>query len=432
MANLDLAINNARFLVTVDSARNLFENYSIGISNKQIVEISKTPLSAPTIYDASDKLIAPGLINTHTHLAMALLRGWAEGVDLQGFLEKVWAAEGAIMNYRTAELGTKLGALEALLGGTTTALDMYLFPDGTHGGAVAAGLRHVCGPIFFDFPGLDGLEWSDRISFARNWPAKLSEIGGPEIPNYLMPHATYTCSPEHLTEIAQLANEIDSNIHIHISENLKENSDVADRYQKTPTQVLHDSGLLDRHNIFGHGVHLSDSDIQFMNSRAAVAHCPGSNLKLASGIADITKYRGSGLTVGLGTDGCSSSNDLDMWPVMRLAGYLVAQSQGPENSSAEEIFRMATIEGARAIGIANLVGSIELGKQADLIAIDLNKPHLIPVHDVYAQLVYAAGRSDVCDVWVDGEQVIKNRESTKLNFAELRKEVTAKVSQLNG
>jgi 5-methylthioadenosine/S-adenosylhomocysteine deaminase len=129
MANLDLAINNARFLVTVDSARNLFENYSIGISNKKIVEISKTPLSAPTIYDASDKLIAPGLINTHTHLAMALLRGWAEGVDLQGFLEKVWAAEGAIMDYQTAELGTKLGALEALLGGTTTALDMYLRPN---------------------------------------------------------------------------------------------------------------------------------------------------------------------------------------------------------------------------------------------------------------------------------------------------------------
>lgn len=432
MANLDLAINNARFLVTVDDARNLFENYSIGISGKKIVEISKTPLSATTIYDASDKLIAPGLINTHTHLAMSLLRGWAEGVDLQGFLEKVWAAEGAIMNYQTAELGTKLGSLEALLSGTTTALDMYLFPDGTHSGAVAAGLRHVCGPIFFDFPGLDGLEWNDRISFAKNWPDKLAQIGGPEIPRYLMPHATYTCSPDHLSEIADLAEKIDANIHIHISENLKENADVAGRYQKSPTQLLKDSGVLNRHNIFGHGVHLSDSDIMLMSSNAAVAHCPGSNLKLASGVADVTKYRAAGLTVGLGTDGCSSSNDLDMWPVMRLAGYLVANTQGPENSNAEEIFRMATIEGARGIGIEKLVGSIEIGKQADLIAIDLNKPHLIPMHDVYAQLVYAAGRSDVCDVWVDGEQVIRNRESTRLNFSQLRSEVNEKVSQLHG
>jgi 5-methylthioadenosine/S-adenosylhomocysteine deaminase len=169
-----------------------------------------------------------------------------------------------------------------------------------------------------------------------------------------------------------------------------------------------------------------------MKGRAAVAHCPGSNLKLASGIADIKKYRESGITVGLGTDGCSSSNDLDMWPVMRFAGYLLSQNHGPENSKAEEVFRMATIEGAKAIGLANLIGSIEVGKRADLIAIDLAAPHLVPIHNLYALLVYAAGRSDVSDVWVDGEQVIENRTSTKLDFAELRKDVNQKVSQLNG
>jgi 5-methylthioadenosine/S-adenosylhomocysteine deaminase len=169
-----------------------------------------------------------------------------------------------------------------------------------------------------------------------------------------------------------------------------------------------------------------------MKGRAAVAHCPGSNLKLASGIADIKKYRENGITVGLGTDGCSSSNDLDMWPVMRFAGYLLSQNHGPENSKAEEVFRMATIEGAKAIGLANLIGSIEVGKRADLIAIDLAAPHLVPIHNLYALLVYAAGRSDVSDVWVDGEQVIENRTSTKLDFAELRKDVNQKVSQLNG
>ena len=432
MPNLDLAINNARYVLSVNSSGEVFENCSIGISGNTITEISKTPLNAKKVYDASERLISPGLVNTHTHLAMTLFRGLAEGVNLQGFLEKVWAAEGVIMDAPTAELGTKLGALEALLGGTTTALDMYLFPEGTHKGAVAAGLRHVSGPIFFDFPGLDGLEWEDRIAFARKWPAILEKIGGAQIPTYLMPHATYTCSPEHLSEIAALAEEIGANIHIHISENQQENRDVADRYGKTPTKILAETGILNRHNIFGHGVHLIDSDLIDMKGRAAVAHCPGSNLKLASGIADIKKYRENGITVGLGTDGCSSSNDLDMWPVMRFAGYLLSQNHGPENSKAEEVFRMATIEGAKAIGLADLIGSIEVGKRADLIAIDLAAPHLMPIHNLYALLVYAAGRSDVSDVWVDGEQVIENRRSTKLDFAELRKDVNQKVSQLNG
>jgi len=371
MPELDLAINNARYLVTCNSSGEVFENYSIGIRAGEIVEISKSQLNGAINYDASGKLIAPGLVNTHTHLAMTLLRGYAEGVDLQGFLERVWAAEGAIMDGSTAELGTKLGALEALLSGTTTTLDMYLFPEDTHRGAVAAGLRHVAGPIFFDFPGLDGMEWSARIEFAKSWPDKLGKIGGPKVPIYLMPHATYTCSPDHLTEIAALANEINANIHIH-----------------------------------------------------------GSNLKLASGIADITKYLKHGITVALGTDGCSSSNDLDMWPVMRLAGYLIAQNSGPQNLDAERIFRMATIEGARALGMADSIGSLEVGKRADIIAVELNTPHLIPIHNLFAQLVFAAGRSDVSDVFVDGEQVVEDYRSTKLDFSQIQKDVTNRIAQL--
>ncbi|MBM3743619.1 MAG: amidohydrolase [Actinobacteria bacterium] len=430
MPELDQAINNARYLVTCNSSGKVFENYSIGIRAGEIVKISKSPLEATSTYDASGKLIAPGLINTHTHLAMTLLRGYAEGVDLQGFLERVWAAEGAIMDGSTAEMGTKLGALEALLSGTTTTLDMYLFPEDTHRGAVTAGLRHVAGPIFFDFPGLDAMEWPARIEFARSWPDKLRKIGGPQVPIYLMPHATYTCSPDHLTEIAALANEFDANIHIHISENNRENEDVATRYSRTPTDILKDSGLLNRHCVYGHGVHLSDSDLTKMSGNAAVAHCPGSNLKLSSGIADITKYLKHGITVALGTDGCSSSNDLDMWPVMRLAGYLIAQNCGPQNLEAERIFRMATIEGARALGMADSIGSLEVGKQADIIAVELNSPHLIPIHNLFAQLVFAAGRSDVSDVFVDGEQVVKNYQSTKLDFSQLQKDVTNRIAQL--
>lgn len=427
-----IAIENIEYLITCDGTGRVLRGASIAIADGVIEEISTTKIaSADQRIDASGKMVTPGLINTHTHLAMTLLRGWAEGVNLQGFLELVWAAEGAIMDGPTAELGTTLGALESLLGGTTTALDMYLFPDSAHLGAVKAGLRHISGPIFFDFPGLDGMEWAARIEFAKRWPSILEKIGGPEVPGFLMPHATYTCSPKHLTEIAELALELGYSIHIHASENERENRDVRIQYEKTPTEILESTGILTRHTIFGHGVHLDENDIKSLSLRGgAVAHCPGSNLKLASGVADIENYRACGVKVGLGTDGCSSSNDLDMWVVMRLAAYLIAQTRGPEKASAEAVFRMATIEGAQALGIAELVGSIEIGKRADLIAINLDSPHMIPIHDPFAQLVFAAGRSDVTDVWVDGEQVVSNRKSTKINYQKLRDEVIARTGDL--
>ena len=432
MATHDLVIDNADFVITSNNSNHVFRNHSIGITGCEITALAPAgELQGKRIYDATGKAITPGLINTHTHLAMTLFRGWAEGVDLQGFLERVWAAEGAIMDGPTSQLGTELGALESLLGGTTTALDMYLFPDSAHRGAVRAGLRHISGPIFFDFPGLDGLEWGARIAFARRWPEILAEIGGPKVPRYLMPHATYTCSPEHLKEIAEIAREISANIHIHASENKKENADVFAQYSKTPTEVLSQAGILDLHTIYGHGVHLSEQDISTISTKnAAVAHCPGSNLKLASGIANVSRYKRSGVNVSLGTDGCSSSNDLDMWVVMRLAALLISNTQGPEKLSTTDIFRMATIDGARAVGMGDSIGSIELGKCADLIAIDLLSPHLIPIHDIYAQMIFAVGRSDVSDVWVDGEQVINSRHSTKLDFDDLARRVHDRLSRL--
>ena len=164
--------------------------------------------------------------------------------------------------------------------------------------------------------------------------------------------------------------------------------------------------------------------------KSSVAHCPGSNLKLASGIADVMNYRKANVNVALGTDGCSSSNDLDMWVVMRLAALLISQTQGPEKLNASEIFRMATIDGAKAVGMENHIGSIEAGKCADLIAIDLKAAHLIPIHDLFAQLIFAAGRSDVSDVWVDGEHVIAGRKSTKVDFDDLAARVQNRISTL--
>ena len=416
-----IVLDRINFLVTVDGNDSVLEGAAIAIEDGEIVEIgSSGTLAGDERIDLSGHLVAPGLINSHTHLAMALLRGWAEGVDLQGFLERVWAAEGAIMDPQTCELGTELGALEALLGGTTTTLDMYLHPESTHRGAVRVGLRHISGPIFFDFPGLDAMQWQERIEYARLWPEKVSQIGGPEVPLYLMPHSTYTDSPEHLGEVTQIAEEINASIHLHVSETVAENEDVAKRYQKSPVEVLESSGMLSRHVVYGHGVHLSDHDLELTKGAgAAIAHCPGSNMKLGSGLIDLSRLHQAGITVGLGTDGCSSSNDLDMWQAMRMAAHVQAITSSPAQVSASKIFAAATRDAAKALMIDHLVGSVEVGKRADLIALDLNKPHLTPVHDIHALLVFAAGRGDVTNVWVDGERVVKDSHPTRVDAGEI-------------
>ena len=431
---MSLIIKNARYVYTVDDQDLILENATIVIRDGVIESINPTilPMDIVEIYDGKDRLIMPGLINTHSHLAMTLLRGWAESVNLNGFLERVWAAEGAIMDKTTSALGTELGAAEAIQGGTTTVLDMYLNPDATHAAAVKVGLRHVTGPIFFDFPGLDGMEWNQRISFGEQWPTILKNIGGPEVPIYLMPHSTYTDSPEHLHEVAQLAKKFNARINLHVSETLNENQTVNEKYKKSPTQICEDTGILDVPVVFGHGIHLSADDISIMRAHGtAIGHCPGSNLKLGSGIADYLHYIDSDLTVGLGTDGCSSSNDLDMWSVMRIAAHMVALKHSPADVRAGQIVRAATIDGARAIGIDHLVGSITVGKRADLIAIDLTALHLTPIHNLAALLVFAAGRSDVIDAWVDGNKVLESRKVIHIDQEDLRSRVHERIRDLD-
>jgi 5-methylthioadenosine/S-adenosylhomocysteine deaminase len=390
------------------------------------------------VIDGRGHLALPGLVNLHTHLPMTLLRGIAEGVDLQGFLERVWAAEGAVMDPETVELGATLGALESLLGGCTTQLDMYFHHEAAHRGAVAAGSRHVGGPTFFSGPGPDGLSWDERIAGLWAWPQVLRETGGPLVPVAAMPHSTYTCSLEHLAEVARVLTEVtdrQSNglppvLHTHVSENAAENADLAARLGASPTELLASAGVVGDATgaadagamqvVAGHGVHLSASDRALLaGSGASVAHCPGSNLKLASGALDWERWRADGIRLGIGTDGCASSNDLDMWQAMRQAAHLAALTSGRPDVDATAVLRAATIDGAAALGLDGLLGSIEVGKRADLVLLDLEQPHLTPVHDVPALLVHAAGRGDVTHVLVDGRIVVSERRSTLLDTHQL-------------
>ncbi len=417
---VDLILHNIKILVTVDENSSVISNSSILIQDKRIkniVSANQVDVSlADKIIDCSHHLVMPGLINTHTHTPMTLLRGIAEDVDLQGFLEKVWAEEARIMNEKGTYIGAKLGALEALLSGTTCTLDMYLHPHMAHKGAVEVGLRHAIGPVFFDFEGPDGLSWDKRIEYLKNWKNVIKEVGGEFVPLVAQPHSTYTVSPENLAEVAKISREIGAIFNTHISENQKENDDVLGKYQKTPTKVLEDVDALNN-AVFAHAVKLTDQDREIIKrNEVSLCHCPGSNLKLASGAFDWKKAKDKGINVSLGTDGCSSSNDLDMFNVMRQAANLAKLiNEDAAAVSVSEVVQAATINGAKTLGLENRIGSVEIGKEADLIVLDLNQPHLVPVGDPHGLIVYAAGRSDVVHVLVAGDPVVIDRIPTKVD-----------------
>ena len=415
--SVDVVIRGARHVLMCDDSGAVLEHADIAIDDGRIVSVGEAVTDADTVIDGEGLLVMPGLVNLHTHLAMTLLRGIAEEVDLQGFLERVWAEEARIMDSAGVYAGTRLGALEAVLGGTTTALDMYFHPADAHRAAVEVGLRHVTGPVFFSFAGPDNLEWDERMALARAWPTTLEALGGPHVPRALMPHAAFTVGLEHLAQIADLAREQGALVHTHASENNKENSDTIEATGLRPVPALEATGILALAPVLGHGVRLDEHDrARVAATGTAVAHCPGSNLKLASGAADVVAYREQGIRVGIGTDGCSSSNDLDMFAAMRLAANLARLvREDPAALSARDVVRAATLEGARALGLGDRIGTIEAGKEADLIAIDLRAPHLVPVHDPYTSVVFSAGRSDVRHVLVAGQPVVIDREPVRLD-----------------
>ena len=422
-------------VVTVDASDRVLRGQDVVIEDGVIIEVTDASArgdrrwgSEARVIDGRGRLVMPGLVNLHTHLPMTLLRGLAEHVDLQGFLQIVWAAEAAVMDPATVELGATLGALESLRAGCTTQLDMYFHHEAAHRGAVAAGSRHIGGPVFFDGPGPDGLSWQDRLDGLRAWPAALSEIGGPQVPVAALPHSTYTCSPEQLEQVCRELASLPGRrlLSTHVSENAAENADVLARFGRTPTAVLRDAGWFADGIppvVLGHGVHLSAQDRAILAGApqgAAIGHCPGSNLKLASGALPWQELRDAGVALGVGTDGCSSSNDLDMWAAIRQVALLARLTSGdPACAPAEDVIRAATQGGAQALGMGDLIGSVEVGKRADLLLLDLHQPHLTPIHDVAALIVFAAGRGDVTDVLVDGEPVIRDRMSTRLDTGDL-------------
>jgi 5-methylthioadenosine/S-adenosylhomocysteine deaminase len=412
----------ARYVVTMDARRQLIEDGAVRVRGGEIVAVGqRASVGRPTI-QLGDAILMPGLINAHTHAPMSLFRGVADDLPLQEWLEKfIFPAEARNLNPEFIRWGTRLACLEMLLGGVTTFVDMYYFEELIAEETKRAGMRGVLGQTVIRFPVADAKTPAEALARTEKFFEQYRD--DPLIVPAVAPHALYTNSDEDLKQARALANRYRRPLVIHLSETLRENRDTIHARQVSPTRVLENLGVLDGWTIAAHAVWMDDADLAIAKRRATgIAHCPSSNMKLASGIAPVLKMFSLGIPVGLGTDGpAGSNNDFSLFEEMDLASKLAkVHSQDSTALPAEKAVAMATIEGAKAIGLADKIGSIEPGKRADLVAVRLDQPHAMPMFKVYSQLVYALKASDVSDVMVEGRWLVRARRPQTLDPRAIR------------
>jgi 5-methylthioadenosine/S-adenosylhomocysteine deaminase len=415
-------IYTARYVVTMDAQHQLIQDGAVAIRGAQIVGVGKRAdidrqFQARRRLDRPEALIMPGLINTHTHAAMSLLRGIADDVKLQEWLEKyIFPAEAKNVTADFVLWGTRLACLEMMLSGTTTFVDMYYFEDRVAQATKEAGLRGVLGETILRFKSPDSPTPKDALQLAEKFIQQYK--GDDLIVPAPAPHAIYTNDDADLRAARKLANKYGVPLVIHLSETKTENDDSIRTRGMTPTRLLDAIGVLDGPTIAAHGVWLDDADMRILKAHGAgVAHCPSSNMKLASGVAPVLKLLSLGIPTGLGTDGpAGSNNDFNLMEEMNLASNLQkVTSNDPTALPAEQAVAMATILGARVAGLDKQTGSIESGKRADLITLRLDRPHAVPLYNVYSQIVYALKGSDVEDVVVNGKPLVRDAKSLTLD-----------------
>jgi 5-methylthioadenosine/S-adenosylhomocysteine deaminase len=397
-------------VLTVDPSFRILTESAIAIASGLIVEIS-SPAEIEARYAPKETIlrkgsvVLPGLVNTHTHAAMNLMRGIADDKPLMEWLTKsIFPAEAKNVSPDFVKAGTALACLEMLRGGTTTFADMYYYESDVAATVDAAGMRAVLGETWLDFPapGHKDLEESKKVTraFLERWK------GHPRITAAVAPHAPFTNSKESLLAAKALADEFGAPLLTHLSETRDEQKQIMEKHGTTPTKWLDAIGFLGPNVLAAHGVWCDGEDLRILAARkVSLAHNPESNMKLASGIAPVVAARAAGVTVGLGTDGVAgSNNDLSMFEAMDFAGKLAKVStMDPTALPARELLKMATIEGAKALRLDKKIGSLEVGKAADLIAVDFVEPRTRPIYDVVSTLVYAAKESDVSLTVVDGK-----------------------------
>jgi len=407
---------SARYIVTEDAQRRVIENGSVAILGDRIVEVGpraeiEGKYFATNHIEQPNAILAPGLINTHTHAAMSLFRGVADDLKLQDWLDKfIFPAEAMNVNREFVRWGTRLGLLEMALSGTTTFADMYYFEDTVAEETERAGMRGVLGQTVIGFPAPDYKTPEAALAGAETFLKAYAD--NPLITPAVAPHAIYTTSDETLQAARALANRYRKPLIIHLAETKAEFDEAMQKRKKSPAKALSDLGVLNGWTLAAHAVWLDPADFDLLRAAGTgISHCPSSNMMLASGVAPVLRMLQAGIPVGLGTDGVAgSNNDVDMMEEMDLAAKLQkVTSGGPTALPAEQAFAMATIMGAQALGMSQEIGSLEAGKRADMISIRANVPNAVPLYNVYAQLVYSLKASDVGDVMVNGRIIVGNR-----------------------
>jgi 5-methylthioadenosine/S-adenosylhomocysteine deaminase len=409
-------------VVTMDTQRQVFENGAVAIVGGAIAaigpeaEISNRFLANETIRVHPHDIVLPGLINAHNHAAMTMLRGVADDIALMDWLEDyIFPAESQLVNPEFVRTGTRLAALEMIRSGTTTFADMYYFEDDVAWVVHETGLRGVLGETILDNPTPDSATPDDALvyteAFLRKW------ANHPRITPGIAPHAPYTVGPETLRKVAKLARQYNAPLLIHLAETSDEVETIRSRYGTTPVGYLESVGLLGADLLAAHAVWVNESDIVTLATHGVgLVHNPESNMKLASGTMPIAQLRQAGIAIGLGTDGPASNNDLDMFGAM-LTGALLHKfvDNDPTAMPATEVVSLATIEGARALHMNDAIGSLEVGKRADIIIVDGSRPNLVPRYDLYSHLTYAARGHDVKTTIVEGQILYHDETFSTLN-----------------
>ena len=417
---VDLIIKGGT-IVTMDGSRRVIEDGGIAVKNGRIVAVARTAeidrsYAAREVINASGKVVIPGLINGHTHVPMTLFRGIADDLDLQEWLTKyIFPAEAKNVTEDFVRVGTRLGLAEMIRSGTTTYCDMYYFEDAIADETFKAGMRGVLGETVIDFPVADNKTYDEGLAYVDRFVKKWQ--GNALIVPAIAPHAPYTVSEEHLKAARALSDRTGAPIVTHISETKREVDDSLKAKGARPVDYLNRIGFLNNRVIAAHMVWPSEEELALLKKLGVgIVHNPQSNMKLASGVAPVPEMLRENLPVGLGTDGAASNNDLSLWEEMDSAAKLHKLiSKDPKVVSAEEAFEMATIRGARALHLEKEIGSIEKGKRADLVIVDLDALHQTPYYNIYSDLVYASKAGDVRTVIIEGRVVMRDRRLLTLN-----------------
>ena len=429
---------HAKWIIPVEPHEVVLENHSLVIADNKIKAILPTvqareEIDAEHIVELHNHALIPGLVNTHTHAAMSLFRGLADDLPLMTWLnDHIWPAEHKWVHEEFVADGTRLAIAEMLKSGTTCFNDMYFFPDITARVAQQIGMRSSVGLIVTDFP----TAWADNADHYIHKAVELHDAlrNEPLISTCFAPHAPYTVSDKPLSQLVTLANELDIPIHMHIHETQDEINGSIEKYKKRPLERLKDLGLLSPSLIGVHMTQWTDDEMShYARSNAHVVHCPESNLKLASGFCPVKKLQDHGINVALGTDGAASNNDLNMLGEMRTAALLAkGVAQDASALPAAQALRMATLNGAIALGLQEHIGTLEVGKEADVVAIDLGHINTLPVFNPLSHIVYAAGREQVSDVWIAGKRQIANGKHTTFDVQRIQTNCQQWQAKLSG